>query len=448
MCALSVAHLPRERSLNVAATTPSRSFKARGVLSLTLSVLLLAICACQSAPSANHQQRSIVVASVPGGDGSEVFVLDGQNGHLLWKHAGVGGEYIPQISGNIVYLEDTHYTKLSALDALTGATRWTSQEGLAGFTPGTAYTFDSQFNHLMALRDTDGKPLWKITISAHSDLRLFIAGDTPYLWQADAGNPDQGSVISLNPTTGAVRWRASIANEIGEVADAYNGLVFAFGGTSAGATAYALDAASGKLRWQVFFPQNAPWVGEVLPCGSNVLCLAYSDGSVTAVNSQDGHEVWHFTYGKPIPSGPFYAALSFAQDSDSLLVATPQHLAVVDIRSGKLRWQRDFIGSAALAFSGAYPFHNGVIYINAQAGQVQPATLIEAFDAVTGKIKWQVPGMDSDAGYPLLLGDKLINAPGSTVVAYNITNGSTGWQTVLPIPRNQIEFLSVALVTE
>jgi outer membrane protein assembly factor BamB len=378
--------------------------------------------------------------------GEKVFALDGQNGHILWNQSGLYAEFIPLISDNMVYLATDKYTSLLAVDALTGATRWTSEVSLVGIAPGKVYGTDHQYN-ILALSSTDGQLLWKIPYTPQSQIKLFVAGDIPYLWQADASDVS-GSLAALTPATGRVLWKTSLPASVGMVAYPYDGLVFAFGGTPAGVRMYALDAVSGRLRWQVSSSPNTPNVIQVLDCGTNILCLAYSDGSITAVNSQDGTALWHFTYGAPIPSGEFFTPLTFAQNGNSVLVTTPQHLAVVDIESGTLRWQRDFATSAALSLSGTYPFQRGTLYVNAAEDQAQSQWHIEALDAKTGKSQWEVSGAESAAGYPLLLGDELINAPGNSVIAYDSANGSIAWQTTLPGSQQEsIEFLSVALVS-
>jgi outer membrane protein assembly factor BamB len=131
------------------------------------------------------------------------------SGQVAWQRPIGASETSPLVAGGLVYVGDWNGT-IWALNARTGAVRWTYQAG--GQVKGG----------------------------------LALGGDTVYVGSYDH------QVYALDAHTGALRWRSSAQQRLGSTGTFYSTPAVAYGRVYIGGTdgkVYSYGASSGALRW-------------------------------------------------------------------------------------------------------------------------------------------------------------------------------------------------------
>ena len=143
--------------------------------------------------------------------------------------------------------------EMVALNAQTGASRWSFSMGATYTTPVITtpmlYTA-SQDGYLYALDASTGTQVWRFQRSSQVDGYPTLANGVVYV------TSDDGSVNAVDAKTGALQWTYTMPNSNDHLYSApavAQGLVF-FGAGGADNGLYALDAATGKLRWRGTLP--------------------------------------------------------------------------------------------------------------------------------------------------------------------------------------------------
>ncbi len=297
----------------------------------------------------------------PGEPGHDTWQSD------AWKTGGgsswVTGSYDPEL--NLVYwgignpgpdwnpdsrLGDNLYTcSLVALDGDTGALRWHFQ-----FTPHDSHDWDSTHVPVLFEGDVRGTRRKLVAMANRNAFYYvldrstgeFLAG-APYSKQTWAkGLDDRGRPIVLPNTepseegtkvwpnlNGATVWFSPsyspqtklfyiAVRELGSIyykreAEYKPGTFFAGGGEAgipgsdrAGAIR-ALEAATGKLRWE--FPlHTAPWAG-VLSTAGGLVFSGTDEGNFFALDAATGTALWDFQTGGPITANPISFTLEGKQ---------------------------------------------------------------------------------------------------------------------------------------
>ena len=189
-------------------------------------------------------------ASGPGLDG-EVVAFAAGFGRVRWRARIGPTESSPLVAGGLVYVGDWR-GKVYALDAGTGAERWSFQTG--------------------------GKVKGALSLAGG---RLFFGSYDHYVYALDA-------------RTGELIWRASAQDRIGGRGNFYSTPAVAYGRVYIGSTdgkVYSFGAASGKLRWSQStggYVYASPAVWE-----QKVYAGSYS-GRFYALDAATGEEVWSF----------------------------------------------------------------------------------------------------------------------------------------------------------
>ncbi|MFE6050579.1 PQQ-binding-like beta-propeller repeat protein [Kitasatospora sp. NPDC056446] len=265
------------------------------------------------------------------------------------------------------------------------------------------------------LWSSDG-PGGRVVLPAGAQQGLFVSGY-------------DGTVRSLDPATGAVRWSrpvraAAAVDGLGDWQLANSGgwrVAAGDGVVCAVSTSHlqAFDAVSGDPRWEVPLPdwdesafEQGPVVGGggvFAVHGSSLRCHAAADGALR----------WS---GDPGTSG----VPALAGDT---LYAAGQHGGVLafDAGSGERRWSQDAVGRVTVppVVSG------GVVHVLHNGTGVGSAAVF-ALDAATGRVLWQrgrlpVAGSLSvaDGSVCLLGGDRLM--------ALDAAGGDTRWTAEVPV---------------
>lgn len=217
---------------------------------------------------------------------------------------------------------------------------------------------------------------WSLSLGAGGvNFQPVLAGDS--LWAASR----DGTVVRLDPATGAVRWRVKLEQPLiaGAGSDGESVVVAARDGSL-----IALDGA-GNRRW------SSPAGAEVVTVPSVALGLAIvrtSDNRVAAFELDSGRRRW--TFHRQSPPLVLRQTSAIAIDSTSAYVGLPGgRLVALTLDSGALRWE-----AAAAIPRGANEIERiaDVVGMPLVGGrQVCAATFqgrIGCFDSTNGRALW------------------------------------------------------------
>jgi outer membrane protein assembly factor BamB len=311
-----------------------------------------------------RSQAGGAVASTPAVDDRAVYVasrdgllraLDVRTGRERWRHrfdAALGPDdywdYFlssPVLVDGVIYIGsgDGH---VLALEAASGRVAWRVDVGARVRSTiavhGGTLVFGTLAGHVRALRTRDGAPLWD------------FATDGAAHKFADADN-DTTSVVA-SPT----------------IVDGGAGALLAVGGRDG--MLYALDLASGRLRWRLTH-DGSSWILATATDGRTLYVASGSAAIVQAVDAATGAERWRFNTRSAV-----FASLALA--GDTLLAADfSGTLVALDSATGQRRWEFP-LGGRALATPLAA---GGIVYAASDAG------LLRALDIAPAPTATQAP---------------------------------------------------------
>lgn len=276
-----------------------------------------------------------------------LHALDTGTGKISWSktEGQLGG--VPLVYDDTLYV--TGDSKIVALDPTTGDVQWMTEEvgflsDYTGVSDGTLYgmrTYTDSKNELAAWDASDGRLLWTSTVQNGVNVESAAVGsDSLVHTVGGAGTDGSNGVVAYAVSDGSVRWRTTLTPE-GKQSRAYlsgpavaNGTVYVATGVRAlanvaergiHATVYALDAASGEVRWT--HDTSTVLQGDPSVAGETVFVGGHAapqedvrDGSrfptVHALATADGRERWSYlvtedldenmvvnTAATPVPAG-------------------------------------------------------------------------------------------------------------------------------------------------
>ena len=229
-------------------------------------------------------------------------------------------------------------------------------------TPSAGGTHD-----LSAAHGTPGQVRWASTTGGYV---LAVAGGTAYV------GSDNGTAYALNAATGQVRWTYTPAGNLG--ADAVPTITVAGSTVYVGSTfkVYALDAATGQVRWTYtpFGPVDGA-SGGVAVAGYTAYVSDSDDYQVYALDAATGRVRWIYgAPGAPTLSSPAAAGSAVYVSSANGTVYA------LDAATGQVRWTYS-IGSSVFNV-GPVAVAGGTVYVGTRDG------VVYALDAATGKVRW------------------------------------------------------------
>ena len=197
-----------------------------------------------------------------------------------------------------------------------------------------------------------------------------IAGETLYIGSAD------GNVYALDTASGKARWVFKTAGRVRATPAVAEGAVFA---GSMDGNLYALDAERGTLKWKFktagnkYFPlgevQSTPAVGE------GAVFFGARDGALYALDVATGTQLWkadqeNFSWvigGPAIYKGTVIVGTSDAQD-----------IKAYDAKTGRVKWQvkspepANILASPVISGSTLYvgDFYGSMLWLNADTGKL------------------------------------------------------------------------------
>ncbi len=211
---------------------------------------------------------------------------------------------------------------------------------------------------------------------------------------------DDGNVYGADAATGRQLWQYATAGPVASTPAVSAGMVY-FG--SYDGKFYAVDAKSGALRWKFAgggerrfeakglhgmqpFSQTFPDPYDVFlsspVAAAGAVYFGSGDGNVYALDAATGDLRWKFHTGDVVHASPAYAGGTlFFGSWDSLFYA-------VDAATGKEKWRfqggKDDLIHNQIGFQSSPAVVDGVVYTGCRDSNVY------ALDAATGKEKWRV----------------------------------------------------------
>lgn len=281
----------------------------------------------------------------------------------------------PVIARGLMLLETKD--ALSAIDLRTGRQRWAYRQKGAYISPAiagdTVYFRAEQANQgqLMALELSSGRQRWAFTPKRlSSSTNNYFGGHLTSPVVADgvvyvgAGK----ELYALDAVTGKVRWEFSAQDFITSSAAVANGRVF----VSDFSYFYAIDQYTGALIWS--YPAYSAVYFSSVATGDMVLIS--SGQSLIALDAGDGAKRWE----KNVPGTSLIPA---GAQGDIVFVKTTNELFALDRTSGRELWSfRDVNYVSLPALTQQYVF-----VINGMGA----SAAVEAIDIATGASIWSQP---------------------------------------------------------
>ncbi len=236
----------------------------------------------------------------------------------------------------------------------------------------------SRAGRIVAVDTKDGHPLWTTQISGGLDSE---ARYDPVRRQVYLG-ADDGFMHALDPDTGAIRWSHKARGAVERAPELDAASVYL---TTAEDRVIALDAATGKFRWQ--YERDTPDGFTIhghagLRLGNDVLYTGFSDGFLVALRPATGEVSWARSLAAaseqyvdvdstPTPVGDLLVASSFSGG-----------LYAVTASGGDIKWRLGIEGaSTARAIGDRLYFaapRDGVAAIDHQGHLIWRQALAEA----------------------------------------------------------------------
>jgi outer membrane protein assembly factor BamB len=316
-----------------------------------------------------------------------VHGLDLADGHPLWSWAGGQEIYgMWRLGGLVAVLTDqvTSHSRLTGLDAATGAVRWSLRLPVRGLLGGQAFTADG-------------------------GLAMAVIG---------------GILQVVNLADGHLRWQRRIpASPALAAADGV--VIYGLNGRLTG-----YDDRTGRLRWTA---RGLPQDPAIQVTAGLALVTSNTQGpgsptALTAVIPATGRIAWRFDRGEPLtvlaagPAGLTLAAYSFNR-----------WLYLLDPRTGRLRWQ----ASTAVALDTIPLVTKTAVFV---VEGIQAVKMV-ARNAADGRVIWQDTltqppvggGPVAQAGsLAVLQGEPRRPGTSAPLFAYQAASGRLAWRVDMP----------------
>ncbi|MES2459569.1 MAG: PQQ-binding-like beta-propeller repeat protein, partial [Armatimonadota bacterium] len=254
-----------------------------------------------------------------------------------------------------------------------------------------------------------GSPLWTRSLPSAVQSRLVQAEKTVYV-------PTMGGVLfALDAASGKTRWQFKTGGSLFSVPLVDNGTVFIGSGDH---FIYALDARTGKPRWK------RETGGSVLAGAAkagDVVCITSTDRKIYGLDSTSGTVRWT----QQVES--LYQSAAITDGTRFYLGGWDNKFRCLDAKTGTPIWTNTFGRSFYYAPAiGSPTLGDGKVFVTSNDG------LLHAMDAVSGKVLWETEAMSLGYSGPLFQNGKIYNASltGTGLVrAFDAETGAKQWET-------------------
>lgn len=223
--------------------------------------------------------------------------IDPDDGKVLWSRSDPGdvsayATPAPVLSGGLLLVGGSNGRRLTALDPVTGSTRWSrdvsSYSGAVAHVAGVVLLSGSD-SRVTALDAATGEEMWRHAIPGLAVPQFHTYGDgTAYAVAPPSGTGTR--VTAVNPQTGAVKWQRRVEGTLDLVA-ARDGTAWFTSATVDQYTNAVLryDVATRALRRTVL---RIPQAQAQTVLRGDVAYLLGSDGSLVAVDTRTSKQLW------------------------------------------------------------------------------------------------------------------------------------------------------------
>jgi outer membrane protein assembly factor BamB len=278
------------------------------------------------------------------------------------------------------------------LNGNTGAVVWQrrlSTPGAISIKTLNGMIYAVQYSNIYAINPADGTIRWHknsitdayVTVIAQ-DNTLYLSGD----YQPDKRHIDT-LFLALNAHDGSQRWRnTTLSTGYGQWFTVQDGGIYVRTNNKDGL--YAIDAATGRLRWQSHEKFDAPGVDELPVVGAGVVCDYYGN-HLYALDEKTGRQLWHqkiaanknfFSAG--FYNGAFYISSALFRQQYNNQYEYQELTQAFVARTGAQIWTSP-IGYKLLS---GVPVTDGLLFTERN---YHGSRTISALDAGSGKIRWQ-----------------------------------------------------------
>lgn len=242
------------------------------------------------------------------------------------------------------------------------------------------YVYYGSFHEFGVARLSTGKLVWRHALAKNEFAAPCTAGEGK-LFVASG----KGPTYAYDLKTGKLLWKRPKSG-YSSAPSYYNGLLFV---QTKSNTISALDAKSGRPRWNYAFPGGQPdtefTFGPFYSSG-NVLFLDQK-GVVRSLNASNGKPAWRaISSSRPIERLDLFGKTAYAFDG--------VNASAYDVKTGKRNWISHTRGALATQATVAH----GLVVFQTRLGVVQ------ALDLATGKEKWNKTIRDSQHGGDMFAG--------------------------------------------
>jgi outer membrane protein assembly factor BamB len=274
---------------------------------------------------------------------------------IAWTFATTGAIYGTATAADGAIYVGSDDTNLYSVDLAGHSLRWKFKTGaFVRSTPAVAgglVYFTSDDGNIYAVQTADGSLAWKTDIGTDSAPRL-------------------------QPDNSGIDWDFHQASPVVSGGVVYVG--------SADKNVYALDAASGSVKWTF---KTAGMVRATPAVADGIVYIgSWVDGmrwysNLYALDAATGKQNWVFEGAGDHPTAAFAG--------DMILIGGRQaFLYGLDVKTGKEKWSADFLSSWV---ESTCAISNGTAFVGSSA-----LALVQAFDAATGDVRWRF----TTAGFP------------------------------------------------
>ena len=206
---------------------------------------------------------------------------------------------------------------------------------------------------------------------------------------------------------------------------------------SADGNLYALDAATGLVRWR--FAAGAPVLSEplVAPAGQQDYVVFCAGDQLLALDAATGQLAWS------VPGRGFFAGRAACDGQRVYTAAADGYARAHDLRTGREAWSHRMVTGDRHRVA-LYSGWDNVAVLGAGVVIVATVTGSQALEAATGALRWTFPGTTM---YPpaVVLGDgtALLTTEQGVVSRVGLADGAAVWQVSLGV-RVQNAGLAVA----
>jgi MYXO-CTERM domain-containing protein len=315
----------------------------------------------QAAPAIAHGTVYVTATDQGDGDTGGVVALDLATGAIKWRTTTPmqvrGG---PAVTGTTVAATQIDGTVIG-LDAETGAIKWRSELGV-GLTAGAAAIFAptaadagdilvGNQRRLAAISGAEGAMLWSVDpVPQGQDSQALSAiaiGDGAAF---GVFNRALGGVSAWDRATGRELWRfgGGLTTAINASPIVADGVVYVVNGMD---DVFALDVATGALRWQVRLdPTGFDWGNATVgtpAIAKRVLVVPTLYRDLVALDATTGMELWrHAGAASPIRSTHYRGAGEAGFEAAPVITGdivwaadTAGQLTALDLHTGTPLWQ-------------------------------------------------------------------------------------------------------------